>query len=375
MTFKTYARAIDARAYIEARPTLSALTYDIQPVTVDGKRRYQPTFVVEGPAQRAAVEEHGFAAVDSATEITMDDKEAPAMPKAPKPKTLGERAMLASLTITGWAGRATDKAAAEFTAQHYQANADWTRFTKRLIRSEALKAIKAAEAAARATHKRLTLPWSEKDQRILPGPALQEYMADMGKHRDDRDAAVDTLIGEYEALKAEARRELGGLYNEDDYPSSADLQAKFTFDTELTALDTTGDFRVAMGDEERAKLQQQITERTEARLSLAMSDVYRRLHEVVAHMAERLHAYKPKTSDDDRVENPFREATLMNVRDIVDLLPKLNITNDPALDKLAADVRARLLAVDAKELRTDEAKRAEVAAAADDIAAAMAGMM
>lgn len=367
--FKTYARAIDARSFIEARADLACLSYEIKMIDIEGKRRLMPVFFV-AESQRATVEHYGFKA-----ETLTPQKETDDMTKAPAPKTMAEKAMLADLTIKGWSGRATDSEAAAFTAQHYQANAEWTKFTKRLVRADALKAIKKAEAAARATHKELTLPWNENGQRILPAQAFQDYMQKMGAHSDDHEAAVDEFIAAYDGLIDEARRELGGLFNADDYPTAAELQSKFVFDTELTALDTTGDFRVQMSEAEMEQLQAQIAKRTEARLAGAMTDVYQRLHEVVAHMADRLKAYKPKTGDDDKVQNPFRDATLNNVRDIVDLMPKLNITNDPELDALAAEVRQNLLDADAKTLRTDDAKRAEVAQKADEIANAMAGMM
>lgn len=375
MTFKTYARAIDARSFIEARDELAAIPYSLTPVDVDGKRRMKPVFETSNSAQDAIVDAYGFARAQSTEEAPARTAQKDDDMPAPAPKTMAEKAMLADLTIKGWSGRATDNEAAAFTAQHYQANAEWTRFTKRLVRADALKAVKKIEAAARAKHKELTLPWNENGQRILPAKAFNDYSAAMGQLRDDHESAVDDLVAEFDTLVDEARRELGGLFNADDYPTAAELQAKFVFDTELTALDTTGDFRVQMSDAEMQRLQAQITERTERRLAAAMSDVYQRLHEVVAHMAQRLKAYKPKRSDDGKVENPFRDATLRNVADIVDLMPKLNVTNDPELDALAQEVRQNLLAADADTLRTDDAKRADVAAKADEIAAAMAGMM
>lgn len=365
---KTYARAIDARAFIEARNDLALIPHEVRPVDIDGKRRHAPEFTVTTQAQADAVAQHNFAYVWAAKTEGDDDM------KEPAPKTIGEKAMLADLTIKGWSGRAQDDAAAAFTAQHYQANAEWTKFSKRLVNKEAMKAVKKAEAAARAKHKELTLPWHENGQRILPAGAFHDYQIAMGGFRDDHEAAVDAFLAEFAKLKEEARKELGGLYSESDYPTEAELQAKFLFDTELTSLDTTGDFRVSMSDAEMKSLQAQITKRTEARLGAAMADVYQRLHQVVSHMADRLKAYKPKV-DDGKVENPFRDATLNNVRDIVDLMPKLNVTGDPELDKLAAEVRQNLLEADAATLRGDDSKRAAVAKKAEEIANAMAGMM
>jgi hypothetical protein len=370
---KSYSRAIDLRSRIEADPILSALEFEVIPVEVDGKTKKTARFTTHTTEAAIAVRKAGFTAVPA---------KQPQKVEAPKPKTIAEKAMLASLTVKGWSGRKTDNEAAAFTAMHYQANAEWTRFSKALVNKGVLKAIKKAEAAARATHKELTLPWNENGQRILPAAAFHDYQSKMGAHRDEHEAAVDKLLNDYSDLKEEARSELGGLFNDDDYPSSEELLAKYEFATELTALDVTGDFRVKMSDEEMQRLQADIQSRTEQRLSAAMTDVYSRLHDVVSHMAERLKAYNPAADGKDadgndikRVENPFRESTLNNVRDIVDLMPKLNLTNDPALNELAASVRKTLLEADAKTLRTDDDKRAEVAAQADAIVNAMSGMM
>lgn len=370
MTFepKTYARAIDMRAFIEARPELAAIPYETKTFEVDGKRRVTARFTHTTTEQAIAVRKAGFTSVPSAPQMKAEP-----MPKT-ETKSMSEKAMLADLIIKGWSGRASDKEAAEHVAQSYQANVKWFNVSKRLVNADALKAIRAVEAAARATHKKLTLPWSESGQRILPAKAFHEYTKEMGAHMDAHEKAVDALVEAYGALMTDARSELGGRFNPADYPTAAELQAKFSFDSELSALDVVGDFRVQMSDAEMARLQAQITKRTEARLAGAMTDVYQRLHEVVAHMAQRLRDYKPAT-EDTKAQNPFRDATFRNVSDIVDLMPKLNITGDPELDALAADIRATLLATDAKTLRTDADARKAVADQAEKIASAMAGMM
>jgi hypothetical protein len=69
--------------------------------------------------------------------------------------------------------------------------------------------------------------------------------------------------------------------------------------------------------------------------------------EAVSHLAERLQAYKVTG---EGVEHPFRDSVVRNLVKLVDVLPKLNVTGDPELERLAAQVRASLL-VDPQELR------------------------
>jgi hypothetical protein len=59
---------------------------------------------------------------------------------------------------------------------------------------------------------------------------------------------------------------------------------------------------------------------------------------------------------------------------LVDVLPKLNVTGDPELERLAAQVRASLL-VDPQELRKSESIRNETAKNASAIAQRMAAYM
>ena len=57
-----------------------------------------------------------------------------------------------------------------------------------------------------------------------------------------------------------------------------------------------------------------------------------RLYEAVQHLADRLTAYKVTG---EGVEHPFRDTVVTNLVKLVDVLPKLNITNDPELERLA----------------------------------------
>ncbi len=49
------------------------------------------------------------------------------------------------------------------------------------------------------------------------------------------------------------------------------------------------------------------------------------------------------------------------MRDIADLLPSLNVGDDPRLEQLAKDIGLRLTETDASTLKKDEGKRQEVA--------------
>jgi len=77
---------------------------------------------------------------------------------------------------------------------------------------------------------------------------------------------------------------------------------------------------------------------------------------------------------DEGVEHPFRDTIVTRLIKLVDVLPKLNVTGDPELERLASEVRASLL-VDPQELRKSESVRTETAKNASAIVQRMQAYM
>jgi hypothetical protein len=183
--------------------------------------------------------------------------------------------------------------------------------------------------------------------------------------------AVDALAHEFGNLVEQAKVRLGGLFRSEDYPAPDELRSKFSFETKVMPLPDAGDFRVTLGDDEKERIKRQITATVEASLQVASRELWLRLYDAVSHLAERLQAYKVTG---DGVEHPFRDSVVTNLVKLVDVLPKLNVTGDPELERLASEVRASLL-VDPQELRKSESIRSEIAKNATAIANRMAAYM
>ena len=81
--------------------------------------------------------------------------------------------------------------------------------------------------------------------------------------------------------------------------------------------------RLASHDTERVK--RGIEREIEERLHDAVDDLYRRLGEAVERVSERL------TEDGEGKPLVFRDTMISNVRDLVDVVPRLNIFGDDRL--------------------------------------------
>ena len=284
---------------------------------------------------------------------------------------LSSRAMLCSLSIAQWSARIHDRSASAEIAERHGARADVGRYNKILIPREALADIHRIAGEARREHYFMTLPWDDSGYRVLPAAAYLEHTAKLREYSTEYSAAVEAFASKFDQLVSDARARLGGLFRHDEYPRAGEIPDKFSFETRIMPLPDANDFRVTLGDEEKDRIKRQITESVQASLAIATRELWGRLYEAVSHLAEHLSAYRVT---EDGVEHPFRDSVVNNLVKLVDMMPKLNVTGDPELERLTAEVRSSLL-VDPKDLRKSDTVRNDTAKAAAAIAQHMAGYM
>ena len=99
--------------------------------------------------------------------------------------------------------------------------------------------------------------------------------------------------------------------------------------------------RIAEADRVKRDIESQIEER----LHDAVGDLYRRLGEAVERVSERL-------QEDDEVKPlVFRDSMIGNIRELVDVVPRLNIFGDETLAQLCSQVKDRVAGVKPDALR------------------------
>ena len=80
-----------------------------------------------------------------------------------------------------------------------------------------------------------------------------------------------------------------------------------------------------------------------------MGDLYQRLAEAVERVCERL------AEDDIGKPLVFRDTMISNIRDLVDVVPRLNIFGDQRLARLCEEVKERIAGVEPDSLRPSKA--------------------
>ncbi len=279
---------------------------------------------------------------------------------------LEQTCMVVNLQIGTWLGYKHDKQASAEVVERNNAKEGTARVNKHIVPRESLAAVVTAANAVRTHFYNKTLPWKDNGDRLLTRDLMQIFIAEhgrlIGKFRDQVD---DFLEVKYPQVLAQAEFRMGDLFNADDYPTAPSLAPKFYANLDTDALTLPDSLKGILQDKAtEAEIVAGAETALAQRLNRAMTDVWSRLATTLGHFAAKMGG-----------DEIFRDSTVNNLNEIVDLLPALNILNDPNLERINRDIKDTIAGFDAKTLRKDTLQRREAAAKAQEIMADMAGYM
>ena len=273
-----------------------------------------------------------------------------------------QKAMLAAVHISIWTATKHDRKVSRDVADRHGARERVGRYNKQLLMGAGkLEDLRTLAGQIRQHFYKITLPWSDEGFRLLPSHFLFDLTARMREFEVGFSLGVDQFLGVYPDYIREARAELGSLFREEDYPSVGKLREKFSVRLEILPVPTGDDFRVTMSAEEQARIAREIDENVRQSLTRGTEDLWKRLRDVVSHMVDRLN--EPETR--------FHSTLVTNISDLVSLLPRLNVNQDPHLERFAAQIRDNLCNYTAQDLKKHDILRATTAAEAAGIMAQM----
>lgn len=279
---------------------------------------------------------------------------------------IADRCMIVNLSVGVWEGRKLDKNASAQLNSEANASGDVGRVSKSLLPKEATADLFSARSALRTHVAAHTLPWRDDGQRILMRNMYPVFMSKYGLlERKFNDAVKDFLDNKYPAAVDKASFRMGELFNPADYPMIGEIERKFYVSLEIDAIAEPDDFRVNLGAEEIQKVRDQMEENISKRLHSAMRDVWLRLADVLQH-------YMEKMQDRDAV---FRDTTVTNLVDMINIMPGLNVMGDPNLKAIRQRLMETVYGYDPSDLRKNPEVRAQAAGEAQEIVERMRGFM
>ncbi len=273
----------------------------------------------------------------------------PAPVSTPKSTTVdsGAKAVLVHVCISAWSARRYDrKASSEVLNQNNAEDREGAKLYKILVNDPNLDAYKTRTNALRGFVYRNTLPWLDGGTRILPTAKYFDFMAKYSEIMMALDEDLDKFIASYTESRHKARKRLGNLFDDSDYPEPASVRK--TFDVNLTTfpVPSAGDWRVE-GAERPSYL--------EGMTKAAETENWRRIVTLMHRMRKVL----------GNEDSPMRDSMFEAVGELCEELPKLNITDNTEINDMLDKIKKELGGLDGKALKKDPRARKKVAEKAE----------
>lgn len=261
-------------------------------------------------------------------------------------------AAIVELNVSTWTARKLDKnASKEVKVSKGAYSDDAARVNKNLLAGmNNLKRVTDFVALTRNEFYRLTLPWSDSGQRLVPMMQFFELKKWINESEITFNQLVSEFLRDYPTLISAQAFQLGALFDRNEFPDVEDIATKFRFKVGFLPLPSTGDFRIDAPNEVIADMQKEYEAMYAERIEQVNQDLWTRLHDTLKHMSDRL-GY-----DTTGKAKIFRDSMVENAVELCDMLKRLNVSNDPKLEKARAGLESALLGIDAGEIRADGAR-------------------
>ena len=258
--------------------------------------------------------------------------------------------VLVTMNISSWdANRQDRRVSEEVATANSVTDKRLCRLRKSLLpKTEVMDRVYAVIRAARTFHYENTHAWMHDGPRILAISNFDAYMKQMRRYKADFETAVLDFLSQYDAIKVSAQQVLGKLYDVSDYPDATYLRGRYDFETKVQPVPvSTGLMELGLEPAEA----QAHREKMEADLVDTFQKANRRMWDDLYARLEKLYS---KLSDEKAY---VKEETIEAVRGLVELLPRMNITNDEKLEALALRLKTALVGLSADAVKRDPTVR------------------
>jgi hypothetical protein len=238
-------------------------------------------------------------------------------------------------------------------------NPDLVQGKARLVRKEELERINTIASSARKLVSQRTLVWDDKGgYRLCPVKAYTELAKEISELQAKFNLEVENFMARHTVLKQQAEENLRDILTEIGFPDYEDMREKFRFALNEMPVASANDIRLNhVSDERVAEIKASVENRIKSQLDIAQHDIMDRLRAVVENISTQMRKEKPRVFD----------SLLDNVRKTVALVPMMNITANPDIDRIAKLIENDLSEFSTDELRTNPEARKKVSEKTDGL--------
>ncbi len=253
-------------------------------------------------------------------------------------------------------------------AEPFGAEGEFLSARKKLLdtRHAAYKEVTAVRGQVGIYWKSITLPFPESGVRLIRQHEVDRFNQEMASHRLELHDAVASLERHYSELKSAARRRLGDLFDEKDYPAS--LQGLFDLAWDFPNVEPP-DYLLQLNPAIYEQERQRVAGRFEEAVRLAEQAFINEFARLIEHLSERL------SDDGTGVRKIFRDSAITNLTEFFDRFRQLNVRSNADLDALVERAQGIVSGVEAQALRDNDALRQQVARQFSQVQAVIDGLL
>ena len=274
--------------------------------------------------------------------------------------------MLVEFGASVWTARKLDKGVTDEVVLSKQAQAKGAaRVNKNLLAGRhELEDIQSFVGAVRTWVYNNTLPWSDNGLRLLPTAKFLEFDKYIKSAQDMFYDMVGKFTALYPSLITAQAMALGQMFNREDYPTTQQIEDKFSFHIGYIPVPSSGDFRINVGNDAQTYLCEQYEKLADKRVELAIKDFKDRLKDHMARMSDRLTV---DIVDGEEKARIFKDTLLDGALDLCVLAKDLNITGDRDIEEVRTTLLNVLSGVSIETLRRSTQAKTKIKTEVDSI--------
>ena len=280
--------------------------------------------------------------------------------------TLRNKCILVKLKVKEFPNKKNDPVLTRKLANLVKADPSSLESKKTLLDCPAIKELSQIKGDTRNNIiNRLGSPF-EVGERIMANALLNKLEHEYAIAKQAWDDAKHRLRDQVEAAIERARRRLGDAFDPDDYPSVEQIVGYYKMSLTYRPIPDTHDFRIDnLSHDRNEELRVSIESDVDDCINDAMKSVKDRLVDTVSHLGEvcAKYGHDPK----GKVIGRFKDSTVEKVVELAELLPDLNITDDPRIAKAATELKAKLSNITPDKIKNSLGERERIVAATKSI--------
>ena len=266
-----------------------------------------------------------------------------------------EVGILVRISFGKFAPKVANKKASNEYAHAHGADVAMHKAHMLLVSEEYTQPIQKFESSVRQNFLNVyTTPWERGGSSLLPAKCIDTFMTQIGMLRQEHDRLVAEWLAKYDAIIDGAKQKLNGDFDARRYPSREDVSRKFYMEVTYTPLPASGDYRIDVSKEILAEVAAETDRIADQRFADARLELRQRLIDKLQHLSDRCKA----VNENDKAK--WYESNISNLVDLIDLIPKMLLGDDPALEQAIRDARSMLIGIDSDTIKFSEDVRDNV---------------